>query len=174
VLVLAAAEGDHHAWCQLVDRFGAAMWATARSYGLSGADADDAVQGAWLRLVENLSAIRDPRGIGGWLITTTRREASRLARRRQGERLAGEPPDQAQADAATAVLDADQGLRLWQAVETMQEPCRTLLRLVATAPDSGTHQLAVRLGMPTGSVGPTRARCLRRLRTLISAEEASH
>ncbi|MCG5219579.1 sigma-70 family RNA polymerase sigma factor [Streptosporangium sp. KLBMP 9127] len=178
VLVREAADGDHSAWCLLVERFGPAMWATARSYGLSGADADDAVQAAWLRLVESLHAIRDPRGIGGWLVTTTRRETLRLARERRDVQPSHEPadliPDPACEDAATAVLDADRGNRLWLAVESMEEPCRTLLRLIATAPESGTHQLAVRLGMPRGSVGPTRGRCLRRLRTLVSAEETLH
>ena len=76
---------DQAAWEDLVARFDARMWAVARAFGLSAADAADAVQGAWLRLVENADAIRDPARIGAWLVTTTRHEAARLSRRARGE-----------------------------------------------------------------------------------------
>ncbi|GLW07923.1 RNA polymerase sigma factor [Microtetraspora sp. NBRC 13810] len=171
-LLRAAAVGDHTAWDGLVERFSPAMWASARAYGLSAADADDAVQGAWLRLLESLHSIRDPRGVGRWLVTTTRREALRLLRERRGEHLTGEesPPDRQQPDAAALVLDTERADLLWRAVASLSEPCRTLLSLLATAPGTGMQQIATRLGMPRGSVGPTRARCLRRLRTLVEEE----
>jgi RNA polymerase sigma factor (sigma-70 family) len=174
-LLRSAADGDAAAWDALVARFEPVMWATARAYGLCAADADDAVQAAWLRLVENLCAIRDPARVGGWLLTTTRREAALLARKGRAVRLTPEPPEPGEEpDAFAAVFDADRRRRLWAAVATLPEPCRTLLRLLATAPDAGNHRLAVRLGMPVGSVGPTRSRCLRHLRTLFAAEEAGH
>ncbi|GHE45102.1 RNA polymerase sigma factor [Streptosporangium violaceochromogenes] len=181
----AALAGDQAAWDALVGRFSGLLWSVVRAHGLSGADAADAVQGTWLRLLESLHTIRDPDRVGSWLFTTARREASLLSRRRRGERLVADPADaesagpwpapagQAHSDPALAVLRADEGRRLWRAVETMREPCRSLLLLAATAPDAGVRQLAGRLGMPSGSYGPTRRRCLNRLRTLLNAQEAT-
>lgn len=71
-------------------------------------------------------------------------------------------------DVAARVLDAEWRDLLWRAVDAMGEPCRTLLRQFAAGPPGSTRQLAARLAMPTGSVGPTRARCLRRLRALVA------
>ncbi|WP_440064625.1 RNA polymerase sigma factor [Streptosporangium sp. OZ121] len=176
---------DQAAWDELVTRFEGLLWSAVRAYDLSPADAADAVQGTWLRLLESLHTIRDPDRIGPWLFTTAKREASLLSRRHRGERLVADPADvehahlapagagHAHADPALAVLSADEGRRLWQAVDEMQEPCRSLFRLMATAPDAGVHQLAGRLGMPSGSYGPTRGRCLNRLRTLLTAREAT-
>ncbi|MEV8632224.1 sigma-70 family RNA polymerase sigma factor [Streptosporangium sp. NPDC051023] len=180
----AALAGDQAAWDALVARFSGRLWSVVRAYGLSAADAADAVQGTWLRLVENLHTIRDPDRIGSWLLTTARREASLLSRRNRGERLIADPAATEHADSgppraghvhpdpALTVLSADEGRRLWRAVEAMHEPCRSLLLLMATAPDAGVHQLAGRLGMPSGSYGPTRGRCLNRLRTMLTAQEA--
>jgi RNA polymerase sigma factor (sigma-70 family) len=172
-LLKAAADGDHSAWTGLVGRFGQRMWSVAHACGLNEADTADAVQGAWLRLLENLHSIRDPASVGAWLATAARREALLISRRGAGLRPhlclpEGGPFDP---DPASLILEADEGRLLWQAVSALHEPCRTLLRLVATVPEAGTHQLAVRLGVPTGSVGPTRLRCLNKLRTLISQEE---
>ncbi|MEU4574875.1 RNA polymerase sigma factor [Nonomuraea sp. ATR24] len=165
-LLAAAAGGDQDAWDQLVSRFGPRMWAVARSCGLGESDAADVVQGAWLRLLERLHAIREPAAVGAWLATTTRREALQLLRKTPHS-VAAEPP--AAPDPASAVLEADGNRLLWQTVSTLHEPCRTMLRLVAT--DLGSRQMAQRLGVPIGSVGPTRARCLEKLRTLISLQE---
>lgn len=181
----AALAGDQAAWDALVGRFSGQLWSVVRAHGLSPADAADAVQGTWLRLLESLHTIRDPDRVGSWLFTTARREASLLSRRRRGERLVADPADaesadprpapagQAHSDPALAVLRADEGRRLWRTVETMREPCRSLLLLAATAPDAGVRQLAGRLGMPSGSYGPTRRRCLNRLRALLTAQEAT-
>ena len=165
-LLKAAAEDDQTAWDQLESRFGPRMWAVARACGLNEADAADAVQGAWLRLLEHLHSIREPALVGAWLATTTRREALLLVRKTPpaaGFELGDAP------DPASAVLEADGNRLLWQTVSALQEPCRTLLHLVAT--DLGSRQMALRLGVPVGSVGPTRARCLEKLRTLISLQE---
>lgn len=165
-LLTAAADGDQRAWDELESRFGPRMWAVARACGLNEADAADAVQGAWLRLLEHLHGIREPASVGAWLATTTRREALLLIRRTPfalGLELGDAP------DPASAVLEADGNRLLWQTVSALQEPCRTLLHLVAT--DLGSRQMAMRLGVPVGSVGPTRARCLEKLRTLISLQE---
>lgn len=159
---------DQADWENLVARFDSMMWAVARAFGLNTADASDAVQGAWLRMVENLDGIRDPERIGAWLITTTRHEAARLWRKSRGERPAEfELPDIAEPDPTTAVVDADFGRYVWQRLHMLGEPCRSLLQLLALDPDAKYKQIAMRLNVPIGSIGPTRARCMSRLRKLV-------
>lgn len=156
-------------WDELEAAFGPRMWAVARAFGLSAADAADAVQAAWLRLVESFDRIRDPSRIGAWLVTTTRNEAALLCRKARGVTLTCTPPEtpEPDADPAMAVLSADEARRLWAAVDNLDEPCRTLLRLLVTAPESGYARIAARLNLPIGSVGPMRGRCLGRLRKIM-------
>ncbi len=156
-------------WERLTADHGPRMWAVARAFGLTAADAADAVQAAWLRLVEHWDTIRDPAKVGAWLVTTTKHEAIRLCRKTRRERLSAEPPESIQPDAdpAMAVLSADEGRRLWRGVNALPEPCRSLLTLLVTAPDAGYARIAARLGLPIGSIGPTRGRCLRKLRALL-------
>ncbi|GGK82549.1 RNA polymerase sigma factor [Sphaerisporangium melleum] len=160
---------DETAWRDLVARFGYRMWAVARAIGLDPADAGDAVQAAWLRLLESRHTIRDPERVGAWLVTTTRHEAVRVARRRAGDGPSGMPAEIAapDADPATMTLTDDEGRRLWAAVDTLPGPCRALVRLIVMAPDASYAQLSRRLDMPIGSIGPTRIRCLKRLRSLM-------
>jgi RNA polymerase sigma factor (sigma-70 family) len=159
---------DQAGWEDLVARFGTRMWAVARALGLSPADAADAVQGAWLRMVENLDGIRDPERIGAWLVTTTRHEALRLSRRRRGEVAAGHDlPDAVLPDPAAAVVDADFGRHVWERLDALDEPCRSLLRLSVLRPEATYAQIAIRLDLSPGSIGPTRARCMARLRGLL-------
>ena len=162
---------DQIAWEELTITHSPRMWAVARAFGLSAADAADAVQAAWL----HWDTIRDPAKIGAWLVTTTRREAAQLCRKTRRERPTEEPPDPAQpeADPVLAVLSADEGRRLWLMVDTLPEPCRSLLRLLVTAPDAGYARIAARLNLPIGSIGPTRARCLRKLRKLVEDATAA-
>ncbi|MGN9841639.1 RNA polymerase sigma factor [Nonomuraea sp. H19] len=168
-LLEAAAEGDRSAWDELESRFGPLMWAVARACGLSPSDAADAVQGAWLRLLQHLESIRDPAAVGGWLVTTVRHESLLLLRKdRPGVSSLEVVEDP---DPASAVLETDGRRLLWKTVSALHEPCRTLLQLVAI--DLGSRQTATRLGLPIGSVGPTRARCLEKLRTLISSQETA-
>ncbi|MFG3440741.1 RNA polymerase sigma factor [Nonomuraea sp. NPDC047897] len=166
-LLEAAADDDQTAWDELESRFGPRMWAVARACGLTETDAADAVQGAWLRLLEHLHTIRDPAGIGAWLATTTRREAMLISRK--DLTFAPRLDPVREPDPAAAVLEADSSRLLWKTVSSLEEPCRTLLQLVAA--DVGYQQVALRLGVPIGSVGPTRTRCLEKLRTLISLQE---
>ncbi|MEW9553171.1 RNA polymerase sigma factor [Nonomuraea sp. NPDC050783] len=166
-LVLAAAGGDRSAWDALESRFGPLMWAVARACGLSPSDAADVVQGSWLRLLQHLDDLRDPARVGAWLATTVRRESLLLLREsRPGVHCAAAVGDP---DPGTTVLETDDRQRLWRAISALHEPCRTLLQLVAI--DLGSRQTAARLGLPVGGVGPTRARCLEKLRTLISPQE---
>lgn len=147
------------------------LWHCARGQGLNETTAADVVQTAWLRLVERAATITDPQAVLGWLLSTTRREAWRVAadQRRTGhefgERTATTAPD----PAALAGLD-EQAHVLWAHVSTLSERCRALLRVIAHADRPDYARLSDALGMPLGSIGPTRGRCLAKLRQALAAD----
>lgn len=172
-LVSAAHAGDRGAWDELVARFGGLVWAVARAHRLGSADAADVCQTVWLRLVENLGRLRDPEHLGGWLRTTTRNECLRVLRRGNREI----PDDDAQRDIPTPaehspemqLLAGERDRIIWTAVSGLSERCRSLLRVLACAPDASYAEISASLGLPVGSIGPTRARCLEHLRRGLEA-----
>jgi RNA polymerase sigma factor (sigma-70 family) len=173
-LVAAAAEGDQRSWDQLVDRFGGLLWAIARAHRLNTAEAGDVTQTAWLRLVEHLGRLRDPEHVGAWLATTTRRECLRVLRRRDRQipsaddatferAVPGSPTPEDE------VLRQERDALLWQTLDRLSERCRQLLRILAAVPPPSYQDVGAALDMPIGSIGPTRARCLDRLRGELAA-----
>jgi RNA polymerase sigma factor (sigma-70 family) len=177
-LIRAAAEGDHHAWDELVDKFAALVWYVARSHRLGPADAADVSQTTWLRLVEHLDRLREPEQVAAWLATTARHECLRLLRRTNREL----PQDTLDLEMRTTdmmpspesvVLAQDDRAQLWSTVDQLPIRCRTLLRILAARPDASYTEISAALGMPVGSIGPTRARCLERLRRDLAAAEAT-
>src|SRR3954469_8464622 len=170
-LVRAAAEGDQDAWNGLVDRFNGLVWSVARSHRLPAADAADVVQTTWLRLVEHLDRLQDPERVGAWLATTARRESLRAlrhsARQMPTEELPETPTD---AQVGSAVLEAERDQALWKAFGGLSERCQSLLRILVADPPPSYEEIASALDMPIGSIGPTRARCLERLRGLAEGE----
>lgn len=170
--VRAAAEGDAAAWHDLVARYNNLVWSVARSFGLGTADAADVVQTTWLRLVERLHTIRDPERVGSWLATTARRECLQVLRRssrqlptEDEQQLEPRDPDDDPVDEAVLLSERDRAL--WQAVDTLPERCRRLLRVLMADPPPSYEEVAAALDMPVGSIGPTRARCLERLRPVV-------
>lgn len=170
-LLTRAAQGDQRAWEDLVDQHANLLYAVARSFRLDAADASDVVQTTWLRLVEHLDRIEDPSRLVGWLVTTARREALRVLRRGGRERPAGEESVLDRADDAppvdTALLLDERDQVLWTAFQELPEKCRRLLRIAVVEPEAYEEISAV-LGMPVGSIGPTRRRCLTQLRALLA------
>lgn len=169
VLVRDAAEGDQQAWAALVERFSGLVWSVTRAFRLSRADAADVCQTAWLRLVEHLGDIREPERVGAWLATTTRRECL-LTLQKAGRAIPTEfDDDHLVSPDATADLDGalDAGQHqaaLWRALEELPERGRAVLRVLMAEPAPSYAEAAAALGVPIGSLGPTRARCLERLR----------
>ncbi|SNT18940.1 RNA polymerase sigma factor, sigma-70 family [Actinomadura meyerae] len=166
-LVVRARAGDGDAWARLVERHSALLWSIARSHGLNDADAGDVVQTTWLRLVERIDGLRDPAATGCWLATTARNESLRLVRRKGRDAPLVPAPRRPEPEPGPEriVVDRDRLGRVGTALDTLPHRCRTLLRLFALAP---THaELAAALGIPVGSVAPTRARCLEALRRLV-------
>ena len=173
-LVAAAHDGDRGAWDELVARFGGLVWAVARAHRLDSADAADVAQTVWLRLVENLGRLRDPEHLGGWLRTTTRHECLRVLRRGGREF----PDSDSQADRLAVPAEQSPEMQLlagerdrvvWTAVSALSDRCRSLLRVLACAPEASYAEISASLGLPVGSIGPTRARCLEHLRRGLEA-----
>jgi RNA polymerase sigma factor (sigma-70 family) len=149
------------------------LWHTARQCGLSTAEAEDSVQQAFLALVRRGESISDPLAVVRWLTVTLRRQAWRD--RAVGAQRSGTEPtddDLPSADSAerTAVL-TDEQRRLWAHVSALPERCRRLLAVIAFAPRPDYAAIAKDMDMPVGSIGPTRARCLDKLRTRLQGEE---
>ncbi|BCJ48677.1 RNA polymerase sigma factor [Actinoplanes sp. NBRC 14428] len=176
VLVGKAAGGDAAAWDEIVRRYSGRVWAVCRVHRLSPADAADVFQQTWLRVLENLDSLRDPAKFGAWIGTTCRNEALaaiRRARRAQPVDTAwlldrpGDPDD----DPELPFLVADRDAELWQAFRQLSRRCRDVLRVLVVEAEGGrpSYELAAgALGMPIGSLGPTRGRCLGQLRRFLT------
>jgi RNA polymerase sigma factor (sigma-70 family) len=166
-VVRAASAGDAAAWSALLERFTARLRAVAHAHQLSAHDAEDVAQTTWLRLLEHIDAVKEPDAIGAWLETTARRESLRVIRSARRER----PVDDSELPAETVdpvaerrLAAADDGAALARALKRLPvQQQRTLAALFAEPPRS-YEELSRTLSMPIGSLGPTRARGLARLR----------
>jgi RNA polymerase sigma factor (sigma-70 family) len=173
-LMTAARNGSEEALGQIVSELTPLLWQVARAAGLSSGDAEDVLQTVWMRLLAHLHTIHTAPALTAWLVVTARREAWRVraAGRRQvpadGDWLAALPdPDPGSEE--LVVLD-DQRRSLWAAIGQLSERCQELLRIVAFVPRPDYDAVAAALGMPRGSIGPTRGRCLAKLRALLSGD----
>jgi len=180
-LVTSARNGDKQAWEALVDRYAPLIWSICRSYRLGRADAEDVGQNVWLHLLDHLDRIRDPAALPGWLVTTTRRECGRIMRGLQaaGNALELEKiPDEQTGMAEDELLAAELSSALREAFAHLPPCCQQLLALLIEDPPVSYAEISARLGIPVGSIGPSRGRCLDKLRrhpaiaALIRAEES--
>jgi RNA polymerase sigma factor (sigma-70 family) len=171
-LVSAVREGSDDALGQLMTEFSPLLWHVARATGLSVSDAEDVLQTVWTRLLEHLDEIRTPNALAGWLVVTTRREAWRVraAQRKQipaDQQSFAELPDQGPGSEEQVMLD-DERRTLWGAIRQLSPRCQELLRIVAFVPRPDYAAVAAELGMQIGSIGPTRGRCLAKLRAQLA------
>jgi RNA polymerase sigma factor (sigma-70 family) len=166
-------DGDTAHMDELVDLLNPILWNVARAQGLTPPAAEDAVQTAWLRLVEHAERIEDPQTVMQWLLITTKRESWRVGR--QAQRSPSAPDlgmdlqDRDPGPEGVAVLSERQRV-LWGHLQTLPHKCRELLRVVAFADRPDYAQVSTALGMPVGSIGPTRGRCLAKLRSLLQGD----
>jgi RNA polymerase sigma factor (sigma-70 family) len=172
-LVKAAREGSEDALGQIVTELSPLLWQVARSAGLSSGDAEDVLQTVWMRLVARLDDIHTSTALTAWLVTTAKREAWRVraAGRRQppaDQELLAEVPDQGPGSDEQAIMDG-QRRALWSAIGQLSIRCQALLRVIAFASRPDYEAVAAALGMPIGSIGPTRGRCLAKLRALVGS-----
>jgi RNA polymerase sigma factor (sigma-70 family) len=173
-LVRSARFGDKRAWDALVEEFSGLVWAVARAHRLSADDAADVAQVTWLRLVGNLDGINQPERVGAWLATTARRECLRVLRVGSRDVLSDEdPPDRESADPGpgNAVVRAERNEVLWRCFRRLPQRDQSLLRLLLTDPRPPYEEIAAALDMPIGSIGPTRARALERLRRELERDD---
>jgi RNA polymerase sigma factor (sigma-70 family) len=170
-LVTRARRGDKQAWDEIVERYAPLIWSICRQYRLGDADAEDVGQMVWLHLVDHLDDLRDPAALPGWLVTTTRRQCFRV---RQAAarlpRLTGPLMDVDNMADTEAVL-ADQELilaerhaALREAMSDLPPGCRELMALLTADPPVPYAEISARLGIRIGSIGPSRSRCLARMR----------
>ncbi|MFJ5986692.1 RNA polymerase sigma factor [Lentzea sp. NPDC092896] len=170
----AARGGDRQSFHDLVAALSPLLWHVARAQGLDRETSQDVVQTAWLGLVRDMHEIRNPMALAGWLITTTKRECWRVRGRRRPEVVTGDETELDGTDPAPGPEELagvnDQQRRLWKAVARLEQRCRELLRVVAFVPRPDYGVIAETLGMKRGSVGPTRLRCLDKLRIELGGD----
>jgi RNA polymerase sigma factor (sigma-70 family) len=167
VLVQAAAAGDEFALGHLVGRFDRVLRGVTRSFRLGPWDADDVVQSTWLQFMRHGSRLRDPAAVAGWLVTTTRRECLKLMQHRGREQLTDEPERDVRCERAepdSELLAAERRELVNGALAELPDRPRTLMRVLVDRPELSYEEVGRMLDMPIGSIGPTRARALDRLR----------
>ena len=167
-LVRAAAARDDHAWNTLYARFTPTLRAAARGFRLCPADVDDVVQQTWLAAFRHIDTLEKPDAICGWLLVTARREALRILQRRVREVVTDEVPEHAEPQAAppeSDLIEEEQRRALRAAVQRLQGRKQLVIDAMLRTPDASYVDLAQRLRMPIGSIGPTRERGLERLRS---------
>ena len=169
-LVARARKGDKQAWDELVERYAPLIWFICRRHQLGGADADDVGQNVWLQLVNHLGTLRDPAALPGWLATTTRRECGRVVRTARGSHAAGympeveSIPDEQAETAGQELLAAERHAALRQAFGDLPPFSQQLVALLVQDPPVPYAEISARLGIPVGSIGPSRRRCLDKIR----------
>jgi RNA polymerase sigma factor (sigma-70 family) len=166
-LVQAARTGNREAWQALLERFTPRVRAVARRYRPAAQDVEDVVQTTWMRLLEHIDSVREPGALGAWLETTARRESLRVLRAAQRER----PTDDAQVgDAPVApvaeqrLMTSDERVALGRALSGLPHHQRRLVAALFAEPAPSYAEISGTLGVPIGSIGPTRARILASLR----------
>jgi RNA polymerase sigma factor (sigma-70 family) len=172
----AARSGHEEALAEIVTELTPLLWQVARAAGLSSGDAEDVLQTVWLRLLSHLDGIRSPASLTSWLVITTKREAWRVRATVRRHVPADQDwlaalPDQGPGSEDQVIVD-DQRRALWAAIGRLDRRCQELLRIIAFVPRPDYAAVAAKLGMRPGSVGPTRGRCLAKLRALLAAGSA--
>ncbi len=169
-----ARDGEIAALSDVVRELNPLLWHVARAEGLAAEESADVVQTTWLELLRRLHEIRSPQALTSWLVTATRREAWRvreLSRRQvpDGAAQLESAPDPGPGPGERLLAD-ERDRALWRHFQRLPERCRTLLRIVAHVSRPDYSAVAEALGMPVGSIGPTRGRCLAKLREMLLAD----
>lgn len=167
--------GDEAKMADLVALLTPILWHTVRAQNVEQAIAEDVLQTTWLALVRGTATIADPNAVLQWLLVTAKREAWRVVkaeRRVEPQDFEGDGDQFGAIEPSPegTVIDAAGNARLWDHVAQLPERCRELLRVIAFADRPDYAAIAAALGMPVGSIGPTRGRCLAKLRAQLAAD----
>ena len=169
-LVCRVRDGDQVAWDELIERYSPLVWSICVRYQRARPDIDDVGQSVWLLLVEQIGRLREPAALPGWLATTTRRECLRILRAaRRPDQVELPPEGQMPSDPDAAMIEqeiivAERDAALRAAFAELPPSCHELLSMLMSDPPCAYADISATLGIPVGSIGPTRARCLNRLR----------
>jgi RNA polymerase sigma factor (sigma-70 family) len=168
-LVLRAAERDQHAWDEIVERYAPLVYAICRRYRLGSHDIQDVGQTVWLLLVEHLGKLREPAALPGWLATTTARECVRVVKAASRSEWRGAVQDDSLRLVDDGAIDeeilmAERNAALHALFGELPARCQQLLAMLISDPPHSYAMIHEALGIPIGSIGPQRARCLERLR----------
>lgn len=168
-LLLAAAGGREDAFAALVQRHLGLVWSIIRSFRLSRSDGEDAAQGVWLALVQHLGSIRDAERLPSWIATTTRRECIAVLRRSARgpgsvDLSAVNEIAAAENDPSARMISTERARAVAEAMRDLDDRCRQLLVLLGSEPPLSYADVAEMFGVPVGAIGPTRQRCLEKLR----------
>jgi len=171
-LVRRAGEGDRWAWERLVDQYARLIWAITRDFKLVESDAADVAQVTWLRLLEHIHRIENPDRVGSWLAATARNECLRCLAARKKVVLAehdivleGAAAPEPEVD--ERLLSAERSQTVREALSHLPWRWQRMLELLMADPPASYAEISDQLGLPVGSIGPTRSRCFARLRTLL-------
>jgi len=173
-LIEACLAGDEQAWALLVERYQRLVYSIAVRQGLSDEDAEDAFQAVFAILLDKLDTCRKRERLGSWLATIARREALRIAQQRAAradtadeELLDAHPASEPLPETVLEEMEEQNLIR--QGLERLGERCRRLLQHLFYQPEPLSYaRIARELAIPEGSIGPTRARCLERLRSILA------
>ncbi len=179
VLVHRAAGGDPAAWNAIVDEYAGLLWSVVRQFRLNDAQAADAVQTTWLRLVEHVADLREPGHVAGWLKTTAQRVCLQVIRQGGREQLTDWDEDRGAGSGVrydgpdedgpeVTALRREQQELVRHALADLPDRHRQLMELLLASPAISYQEIGARLGMPVGSIGPTRARILARMRESLA------
>jgi RNA polymerase sigma factor (sigma-70 family) len=176
-LVRQAATGDKHAWERLVDQYSRLIWSITREFKLVESDAADVVQTTWMRLIEHIDRLQHPERVGSWLAATARNECLRNLAARKRIVLAHEvesfdAPADDEPEVDEALLAQERAEVVRDAMAHLPRRWQRLLELLMADPPVSYAEISDELGLPIGSIGPTRGRCLARLRVLLDASLA--
>jgi RNA polymerase sigma factor (sigma-70 family) len=168
-LVTRASGGDQDAWHELVDRYAPLVYTICTRYRLNNHDIEDVGQNVWLLLVEQLGKLREPAALPGWLATTTTRECLRVVTATHKSERLSTGLDDSVLFVDNAVIDeeilmAERNAALRAAFAELPPRCQQLLSMFLSDPPHSYAEIHAELGIPVGSIGPQRARCLDRLR----------
>lgn len=165
--------GEDTALGELVDLVTPVLWNVARAHGCDRDGAQDVVQEVWLRLVDHAQDIREPRAVLGWLVISVKRDSwrsARVSRRHQYDPTGIVDPGVSDRGPEDVAILTEKQQVLWQVVSELDERCRTLLRIVAFHDRPDYDDVSAALDMPRGSIGPTRGRCLEKMRRALAAD----
>lgn len=172
VLLRRAADGDIQAWNGLVDQYNRLIWSITVKFKLPESDAADVVQTTWMRLIEHIDRIEQPDRVGSWLATTARNECLRHVAARKKIVLVPEDAefdgaDNQGAEVDEALLAGERAQIVRNAMTHLPPQWQQLMQLLMADPPISYAEISDQLGLPVGSIGPTRGRCLAKLRVLL-------